>query len=179
MRKPFSTVPSRDARPLAALALLLAAAGAAQGQTPASFAPVVTYSTGAGSQPDGIAVADVNGDGRPDIVTTNTTSNAAGVLLNTGTYTPLAAAPAAAADDVALFPNPARGGFALRLPAAWGAASARAGLRNALGQVVRSQAASPAGGATLPFATEGLAPGVYVLRVQAAGHTLARRVVLD
>ena len=149
------------------------------GQAGGGFGAASTYSTGAGSTPAGVAVADVNGDGRPDIVTANGNPNTVGVLLNTGTFTPLAAAAGASAADVALFPNPARGGFALRLPAAWGAAPARAELRNALGQVVRSQAASPAGGATLPFATEGLTPGVYVLCVQAGGHALVRRVVVE
>jgi len=155
-------------------------AGVLLGQTGGGFAAVTTYSTGISSSPLGVAVADVNGDGRPDIVTANSDQNAVGVLLNTGTYTPLAAAPGApAADDVALFPNPARGGFAVRLPVGWGTAPARAELLNALGQVVAAHTVVLPAGAALNFATDGLAAGVYVLRVQAAGHALAKRVLVD
>ena len=222
---------SRPPRPLATLALLLAT-GAAQAQTPASFAAVSTYSTdvgsrpigiavadvngdgrldlvtvgnyggppsaawvllgqagggfaavslystGAGSNPSSIAVGDVNGDGRLDLVTANEGSGTAGVLLNTGTFTPLAAAPGAGAAEVALFPNPARGSFSVQLLAAWGTAPTRAELRNALGQVVAVRTAA-AGGAALHFATGSLAPGVYVLRVQTGGRALVKRVVLD
>ncbi len=156
--------------------------GVLLGQASGGFAAVSAYPAGAGAgfTPYGVAVADVNGDGRPDIVTANYGSDRVGVLLNTGTFTPLAATPAAvAADDGALFPNPARGGFGVRLPAAWGAAPARAELRNALGQVVAVRAAGLAGGATLDFATAGLAAGVYVLRVQAGGHLLVKRVVVE
>ena len=55
--------------------------------TPRIFMPVVTYSTGANGSPYGIAVADVNGDGRPDLLTANYGTNSAGVQLGTGTGT--------------------------------------------------------------------------------------------
>ena len=177
MKNRSSPTASRHPRPLATLALLLAA-GAAQGQAPASFGAIRTYPTGTASSPSSIAVADVNGDGRPDIVTANL-SDTAGVLLNTGTFTPLAATVGAPAAEVTLFPNPAHDDFAVQLPAAWGAAPARAELRNALGQVVGTRTAAAAGGATLRFATDGLAAGVYVLRVQAGAHTLNKRVVVE
>ena len=156
-------------------------AGVLLGQAGGGFVTVSTYSAGANSGPAGIAVADVNGDGRLDLITANTGSNTVGVLLNTGTFTPLGATPVApAADEVALFPNPARGSFAVRLPAVWGAGPVRAELLNALGQVMASRSAVLlAGGASLNFATEGLAPGVYTLSLQAGSHTLAKRVVLD
>ena len=152
-------------------------AGVLLGQAGGGFAAASTYSTSASLGPQGIAIADVNGDGRPDLVTANDGSNTVSVLLNTGTYTPLTAAPTTPANDVVLFPNPAHGGFAVQLPAAWGASSARAELRNALGQEMTLQVWSGRG--AFIFATEGLAPGVYVLRVQAAGKTLLRRVVLN
>ncbi|MDO7847162.1 FG-GAP-like repeat-containing protein [Hymenobacter sp. M29] len=157
-------------------------AGILLGQTAGGFAAVSTYAagtTGGGLTLYGVSVADINGDGRPDIVTANFGSSTVGVLLNTGTFTPLAAASATAAAEVTLFPNPARDGFTVQLPAAWGAAPVRAELLNALGQVVRAQATAPPVGASLAFATAGLAPGVYVLRVQAGGHALARRVVVE
>ena len=150
-------------------------AGVLLGLAGGGFAPVSTYSN---ALPSGVTVADVNGDGRSDIVMTSQGSSV-DVLLNTGTFTPLAAAAGTAAADVALFPNPARGGFEVRLPAGWGAVPVRAELLNALGQVVRQQATALPAGATLTFATDGLAAGVYLLRVQAGGYTLARRVVLD
>jgi hypothetical protein len=58
---------------------VLLASGAA-----GNFVPGGTYSTG-GTLPIGIAVADFNGDGRPDIATSNQTSNNVSILLNNGT----------------------------------------------------------------------------------------------
>lgn len=73
-----------------ALLLALGAAGpAARGQ---SFGPVSTYPTGAGSEPHGVAIEDVNTDGRPDIVFTNSGTHTVGVLLVQagGTFAPAA-----------------------------------------------------------------------------------------
>ncbi|MDO7852658.1 FG-GAP-like repeat-containing protein, partial [Hymenobacter convexus] len=155
-------------------------AGVLLGLASGGFAPVSTYSTGTASGPDGIAVADVNGDGRPDLLTGNSRNGAVAVLLNTGTFTPLAATPAAAAAaEVTLFPNPARGSFAVQLPAAWGAAPVRAELLNALGQVVATRAAQPTAGATLTMETAGLNAGIYTLRLHAGGHALTKRVVVE
>ena len=70
---------------LAGLALL-ATATTAQAQTP-TFAPVVPYSPGPGSNPISIAVADVNGDGKPDLLTANYDASTAGVLLGNGNGT--------------------------------------------------------------------------------------------
>lgn len=53
-------------------------ATAAAGQ---SFGPLSTYSTGVSSSPSGVALGDVNGDGLPDIVSSNSSSNNASVLL--------------------------------------------------------------------------------------------------
>jgi hypothetical protein len=69
------------AHPLAALALLLATAGAAQAQGP-TFAPVVT--TGTSSSPYAVAVADVNSDGKPDALVLTRTSNLLNVFLGDG-----------------------------------------------------------------------------------------------
>jgi hypothetical protein len=46
-----------------------------------SFAPVSNYSTGVNSTPEDVAVGDVNGDGRLDIVSANFTTENVGVLL--------------------------------------------------------------------------------------------------
>ena len=53
----------------------------APGSTVPSFAAQQTFATGAG--PSTIALVDINGDGRPDIVVTNQNSNTLSVLLNT------------------------------------------------------------------------------------------------
>jgi hypothetical protein len=74
---------ARLARPLAALALLAATAGAARAQGP-SFATSVNYPS-VGNSPYGLAVADVNGDGRADLVTGNNSSGNISVLLGQAT----------------------------------------------------------------------------------------------
>ena len=65
---------------LAGLALLTVSARPVLAQTP-TFAPVTTYSTGANNYPYSVALGDVNGDGRPDIVSANGSSSTAGVFL--------------------------------------------------------------------------------------------------
>ncbi|GAB3878908.1 VCBS repeat-containing protein [Hymenobacter segetis] len=64
---------------------LLLAGLAAQAQAP-TFAPVVAYPSG-GLSPYGLALADVNGDGRPDVVIANTYNSLLGVLLGNGNGT--------------------------------------------------------------------------------------------
>ncbi|MDO7875502.1 FG-GAP-like repeat-containing protein [Hymenobacter sp. ASUV-10] len=54
---------------------------------PGTFGAATAYGTGAGSTPNGVALADLNADGRPDLVTANTGSNTIGTLLNSGTGT--------------------------------------------------------------------------------------------
>jgi uncharacterized repeat protein (TIGR01451 family) len=46
-------------------------------------AEAAVYSTG-GTNPSAVAVADLNGDGKPDVVVTNNSSNTVGVLLGNG-----------------------------------------------------------------------------------------------
>jgi hypothetical protein len=50
------------------------------GATVASFGPQQTFATG--SAPGAVAVGDVNGDGRPDLITANTGAGTVSVLLN-------------------------------------------------------------------------------------------------
>jgi hypothetical protein len=142
-------------------------------QYPGAFGSAVTYATGASSQPGGVAVGDVNGDNRPDIVVANSSTHTIGVLLNTGTYTPLAAtAPIAA--DIRLAPNPARGYFSVLLPATVSPRSAE--LLNTKGQVVRR---TTVGGPSFQVETNGLAPGLYILRLQTTSGVLTRRVAVE
>ena len=53
----------------------------APGATTASFAAQTTFATGI--HPRSVAVADVNGDGKPDLIVANVGSNTVSVLLNT------------------------------------------------------------------------------------------------
>jgi hypothetical protein len=55
-----------------------------------TFLAQTTYSTGGGSTPRSVAVADVNSDNKPDIVVGNLGSNTVGVFLNAGSGTFLA-----------------------------------------------------------------------------------------
>jgi hypothetical protein len=54
-----------------------------EASTPPPFLPAVIFDSG-GEFPWSIAVADVNGDGKPDVVVTNANSNTVGVLLGNG-----------------------------------------------------------------------------------------------
>jgi hypothetical protein len=67
----------------------------APGAVPPGFAPAANF--GAGSAPASVAAADVNGDGRPDLLVANRGTDTVAVLLNTtapGAATPRFAAPA-------------------------------------------------------------------------------------
>jgi hypothetical protein len=138
------------------------------------FPAVSTYSAGiSSSYINDLALGDMNGDGRLDIVVADAGTNSVSVLLNTGTYTPLAARPTAAV-DIALAPNPAHDAFSVTLPA--GTQATRAELLNALGQVVhRPAVASP----RFRVETAGLAPGVYALCLATGAATVTKRVVID
>jgi PKD repeat protein len=84
------------------------------------------------------------------------------------------------ATAVSIYPNPAHGRFTVLLPPLAGQREVRATLFNALGQAVLTRSiALNAAGATVEFTTQALAAGVYTLRLQAAGHILTKRVVLE
>lgn len=140
-----------------------------------TFAAAVVFPIGPNTTPADVALGDLNGDGRLDIVTAlfANIANNVSVLLNTGTYTPLATARPTAADLI-LAPNPAHEAFTVQLSA--GMLPSSAELLNPLGQVVRRPAV---GAASFTVATSGLAPGIYTLRLLAGGASLARRVVVE
>lgn len=52
-----------------------------------TFLNQTTYSTGISSSPRGVTTVDVNGDGKPDIVVSNSGTSNVGVLLNAGNGT--------------------------------------------------------------------------------------------
>src|SRR5207245_1054686 len=72
----------RPAGAFALYALLIISSLPAAGQTLVSFAPAVDFATGA--NPAGVAIGDINGDGRPDLVTVNTGANTISILFGTG-----------------------------------------------------------------------------------------------
>jgi len=57
--------------------------GVLLGNGDGTFQPVVTYNSG-DQYESSVVVADVNGDGKPDLLTTNLSSDIVGVLLNKG-----------------------------------------------------------------------------------------------
>ena len=135
-----------------------------------TFQPPTSYSAGATNLPYRVVVADMNADGRPDILVANYngngTSNTVGILLNS---TILAARATLPGTSATLHPNPASTSAALALaclPAT--VAQVQATLFDATGRAVGQQQLPAAQGtARAEVPTAGLAPGLYVLRLTA------------
>lgn len=107
---------------------------------------------------------------------TNTVSTVSGFLTALPNAV-LASHPAVALVDILLFPNPAHGTATIQLPAIPGAITATLTLLDALGRTVRTQMAVTNARTALDL--NGLAPGLYALRVAAGGHTATRRLVVE
>lgn len=143
-------------------------AGVLLGTGTGSFGAVTQVSTGEGSQPYGIAVADVNGDAKPDLLTANLGTNTAGVLLNTtaglvmATSSPVTDAHA----GLTLSPNPAFHGTATLTGATPGQLVQ---VLDMVGRVAATATVTPTGTA----AVGGLAPGLYLVRVGSGSDRLA------
>jgi len=79
--------------------------------------------------------------------------------------------------DFSVYPNPVAGQGTMRLSLAAAATSARATLRNVLGQPVASRSFS---GSSTELTMSGLAAGTYLLTVQADGQApITRRVMVE
>jgi hypothetical protein len=91
---------------------------------------------------------------------------------------PLATVPAALAQQVLLYPNPAHAAVTLELPAALSRQPVTAALVDALGRVVRQQVL-PAGPATHALPLAELAPGIYSLRLTTEAGTVVKKLVVD
>lgn len=103
-------------------------------------------------------------------------------MTRVGLYTTprLATTPARASQPLTVFPNPAHAALAVQLPASWPAGATTLTLTDALGRVVRRQAlALPAAGAPASVPLAGLAPGRYLLQVQAADQLAAAAVLVE
>ena len=97
-----------------------------------------------------------------------------------GPATPLAATNAALAQQVQLFPNPARGSFTVVVPAELGRGTVTATLYNQLGQAVaQRKLAMTAAGATSQFDVAGLALGVYTLQLSGSDAKVTKRLVIE
>ncbi|QNH60540.1 ice-binding family protein [Hymenobacter sediminicola] len=84
------------------------------------------------------------------------------------------------AASVSVYPNPTHNSFTLLVPAVSGATQATAVLYNVLGQPVREMTlALPAAGAKITLTVQGLALGVYTLRVKAGASTITKQVVVN
>jgi hypothetical protein len=90
----------------------------------------------------------------------------------------LATAPAALAQQVALYPNPAKTQVAIELPASLSRQPVAAMLVDALGRTVRQQQL-PAGVATHALPLAGVAPGVYSLRLTTELGTVVRKLAVE
>jgi hypothetical protein len=94
----------------------------------------------------------------------------------------LASTPALTAAQVGLFPNPTGKVASVRvtLPVAVGTRAARATVLNALGQVLSQTTLAVQGGqASGTIRTQGLAAGMYVVRLQAGDAVLSKRLVVE
>jgi hypothetical protein len=90
----------------------------------------------------------------------------------------LATAPAALAQQVTLYPNPAHTQATLELPLSLSRQPVAVALLDGLGRVVRQQAL-PVGLATHQLPLIGVAPGVYSLRLTTAVGTVVRKLVVE
>ena len=100
--------------------------------------------------------------------------------LSFGARTALATTPLLANTAVVLYPNPAHDFFTVQIPAVSGASAVQVELLNALGQVVRQQAAAlPSSGVSFAVKTAGLAAGVYTLHLTAGPASVVKRVVVE
>ncbi|MVN75177.1 T9SS type A sorting domain-containing protein [Hymenobacter sp. HMF4947] len=142
------------------------------------FTPLTTtFATGvAKSNPASAVIADLNADGKLDVVTTNYNSKNLGVLLNTSSN-PLAATPAYSALAVTLYPNPVKATTTIELPVVAGVTQATIQLNDALGRVI-STASIPLG---KPYELDvrSFKNGIYFLQLQIKDLLIVKRLIVD
>jgi len=139
---------------------------------PDRFAAPITLATG--TDPVVMRVADLDGDGQPDVVVACAADNTVRVYRNVGASQPLAAGVAAALSHVKLYPNPATNVVWVQVPPTL-AGPITVLVIDALGRQVRRQ--TLAGANTLEVAD--LPRGMYTVRFQHTLGTGTQRLVLQ
>lgn len=134
-----------------------------------TFAPGVTFAVGPNASPASIVLADVNKDGKLDIITANSRAYSVSVLLNQTTLLATQVPRALSQVQVSVYPNPAPVGSTVALAVTSLPTEARrleAVLVDAVGRVVkRSTVAVGQGEASVQLPTTSLAAGLYQVRV--------------
>jgi hypothetical protein len=92
---------------------------------------------------------------------------------------PLATAPAALAQQVGLYPNPAKTNAFVELPASLGRLAVTATLVDALGRVVRTVVLPAQGSAAHSLDLHELPTGVYALRLTTSTGTIVKRLTVE
>jgi hypothetical protein len=84
------------------------------------------------------------------------------------------------AAQVTVYPNPAHHSFSLSIPVALTGKTISAGLYNSLGQLVQQRVLPvTATGVQAQFDVQGLATGVYLLRLDTGSDQLTKRIVVE
>ncbi|OUJ70032.1 FG-GAP-like repeat-containing protein [Hymenobacter crusticola] len=139
-----------------------------------------------GINPAGITLGDVDGNGTLDILVANNSSNTVSVRLNQVTATAttqarvLATVSPQLAEQVSLYPNPARTYVRLQLPRALTQKAVQVRMLNALGQVMLNQkftAQQAADGVELTLGE--LAVGIYTVHVHTADGIVTKRLAVE
>ncbi|WP_375437469.1 fibronectin type III domain-containing protein [uncultured Hymenobacter sp.] len=112
-------------------------------------------------------------------VSTTTLKTRLGIEVGFGARV-LSARSAALAQAIALYPNPARQAFTLRLPAIAGQHTAKLTLINTLGQQVQTRTVQlGANGTATQVDVSGLATGLYTLQIQTSDQVATKQVVVE
>ena len=99
MRNSILICRARILPPFFALVLFVATNATAQSFPPNFYKPKVDFTTG--TMPSSVAIGDVDGDGKPDLVIANSSSNTISVFRNTSTSGSISASSFAAKVDFA------------------------------------------------------------------------------
>jgi len=150
------------------------------GSSTAAFSVKSDFSTGA--LPYSIAIADLNGDGKPDIVTANYTDNTVSVLLNKMEITSVKQGNNSFPANYSLsqnYPNPFNPSTEIKY------SIAKSGLvtlkvYNLLGQEIATlvNQEQKTGNYVVNFDASKLASGIYIYRIQSGNFSLTKKMIL-